>query len=110
MFVLGAVNQPGPIPMIEENMSLKEALGDAMGPTMLANSSYTYVIRNYDETPQVFLLDAGSPDALNLAGDFTLKPQDVIYVSTAKIQNFNAVLQQVLPALTTIAVVKSITQ
>ncbi|AKP74778.2 polysaccharide export protein Wza [Piscirickettsia salmonis] len=109
IFVLGAVNKPGPFNMVDGKMTLQQALGNAAGPNMLSNPAYTYVIRNYQNNPQIYLLDAHSADALILASRFALKPQDVVFISNSKIANFNAVLNQILPTLNTATSIKFLT-
>lgn len=108
IFVLGAVNQPGPYTMVNANMTLRDAIGDAHGMNAGSSPRYTYVIRNYHHNPEVFQLNLDSPDALNLAGDFVLKPQDVIFVSTSLLANFNSILNEFLPSLTTAVYVKTL--
>lgn len=108
VFILGAVNSPGPYNMTDNTMSLREAVGDAGGVSDISDPTYTYVIRNYQRNPQIFEMDARSPDALNLAGDFALKPEDVVFVSVSKLENFNSIINQFLPGLSTAVYIKSL--
>jgi len=108
VFVLGAVNAPGPYNMIDNLMNLREALGDANGASDISDPTYTYVIRNFKGDPQIFEIDARSPDALNLAGDFALKPEDIVFISTSKLENFNSIINQFLPSLSTAVYIKSL--
>lgn len=109
IFVLGAVNSPNPYNMIDGRMTLREALGNAKGMTITSNPKYTYVIRDYGHNPAVFVLDLSSPDALNLAGEFSLKPGDVVYVSLSALSNFNEIINEVTPMLLSAAAIKSFT-
>ena len=109
IFVLGAVNSPNPYNMIDGRMTLREALGDAQGMMITSNPKYTYVIRDYNNNPQIFILNLESPDALNLAGEFSLKPGDVVYVSLSALSNFNEIINEVTPVLLSAAAVKSFT-
>lgn len=108
IFMLGAVNNPGPYNMIDNTMSLREALGDAGGVSDVSDPTYTYVIRNYQGNPSIFELNARSPDVLNLAGEFALKPEDIVFISTSKLQNFNQIINQFLPSLSTAVYIKSL--
>lgn len=108
VFILGAVNGPGPYNMIDNRMTLKEAIGDAGGVSDISDPTYTYVIRNYQHNPEIYEMDARSPDALNLAGDFALKPEDVVFISTSKLENFNSIINQFLPGLSTAVYIKSL--
>lgn len=109
IFVLGQVNAPGAYNMIDGAMTLREAVGDAKGMSQGSNPAYTYVIRNYRHDPRLFVLNLRSPDALNLAGDFNLKPGDIVFVSTSALHDFNAVLNQFTPTLLTAVSIKSLT-
>lgn len=109
VFVLGAVKVPGPYNMIDGKMTLRDALGDACGANNGSNPRLTYIIRNYQQNPKIFVLNLGSPDALNLASEFDLKPGDVVYVSTALLTNANEIINQFTPTLLSAAAVKSFT-
>lgn len=110
IFVLGAVSVQGPYNMVDGEMTLKEAIGDARGLTDGSDPRYTYVIRNYQHKPEIYYLNLRSPDALNLAADFELKPEDVVFVSTSLLQTFNEVLGQITPSLQTAVYTKSLIQ
>ncbi len=108
VFILGSVTLPGPYNMVDGEMSLKEAVGDASGLTEGSDPEYTYVIRNYQQNPQIYSLNMQSPDALSLAGDFQLKPEDVVFISTSPLETFNDLLGQVTPSLQTAVYTKSL--
>lgn len=110
VFILGAVQQPGPYNMTDDKMTLREALGDARGVSNVSDPTYTYIIRNYQNDPQIFELNARSPDALNLAGQFALKPEDVIFISTSKLENFNSIINQFIPSLSTAVYIQSLSR
>lgn len=108
IFALGSVNKPGPFNMIDGKMTLREALGDTTGVSTGSNPAYTYVIRDYHQDPKIFLLNLSSPDALNLAGEFDLKPGDVVFVSTSLFHNVNELLTDVTPIMLTAVSVQAI--
>ena len=108
VFVLGAVNLPSPYNMIDGKMTLRDALGDARGTTFGSSPRYTYVIRDYRNNPRIYVLNLASPDALNLAGEFNLKPSDVVYVSTSAIHTFGQIMTDVSGPLLTAVAVKSL--
>ncbi|MCX7124240.1 MAG: polysaccharide biosynthesis/export family protein [Gammaproteobacteria bacterium] len=108
VFVLGAVNLPSPYNMIDGKMTLRDALGDARGTTFGSSPRYTYVIRDYRNNPRIYVLNLVSPDALNLAGEFNLKPSDVVYVSTSAIHTFGQIMTDVSGPLLTAVAVKSL--
>jgi polysaccharide export outer membrane protein len=57
------------------------------------------VIRGDYQTPNIFRLDASSPDALLLATQFPMRPRDVVFVSTYGLSRFNRVMLQILPTI-----------
>jgi len=108
VYVLGGVTRPGTYRMYQDKMTLRQAMGKASGTLSVSDPKYTYIVRNYDNKPEVYLLNMKSPDSFNLAGDFELKPQDVIFVSMSKLQTFNDVLNQITPSMTTYVLAKSV--
>lgn len=108
VFLMGAVNGPGTYNMINGKLSLKELFGFAGGMGQGSDPTYTYVIRNYKNHPKVFVMNLRSPDALNLAGQFALKPEDVVFVSTSKIQSFNEIINQFTPSLSAVAYIRAL--
>ena len=100
VFVLGEVKKPSSKLMTRGRMTLAEALGDAEFLDLLtANPASIFVFRGRYDAPDVFLLDASSPDALLLATQFQMQPRDVVFVSTANLARFNRVLNQILPTV-----------
>ena len=103
VYAVGSVNQQGAYNMINGEMSLTDAIVAAGGVTEGSDPSYTYVIRNYTEQPRVFSINMYSPDAMILAGEFELKPGDIVFVSPSTLQNVGQVLRYVSP-LTSLAI------
>ncbi|HTP25742.1 MAG TPA: polysaccharide biosynthesis/export family protein [Anaeromyxobacteraceae bacterium] len=101
VFIIGEVKAPHSQLMIKGRMNLAEALVDATGgwDFALANSAKIYVIRGDYTAPNIFRLDAESPDAILLASQFPLRPRDVVFVSTLEIARFNRAISQILPTI-----------
>jgi polysaccharide export outer membrane protein len=99
VFVLGEVTTPQSRVMPRGRMSLAEALSDAGGFNPLsANTGQMYVIRNGpNNRPQIWHLNAASPDALVLADRFDLQPRDIVYVDPTGVTRFGRVLSNILP-------------
>lgn len=103
VFVLGEVRLQQAKPMVKRRMTLAEALGDSGGlDPVAANAGKIYVIRGNYAAPDVYHLDASSPDALLLATQFPLRPRDIVYVSTYNLTKFNRVMLQILPLAQTL--------
>jgi polysaccharide export outer membrane protein len=101
--LIGEVRDPGNYPMSAGRLNLAQALGAAGGLDLkTADASRIFVFRGTDAEPQVFWLSADSPDAMLLAAQFKLKPQDVVYVATADISAWNRIVSQILPTVQTI--------
>jgi polysaccharide biosynthesis/export protein len=101
VFVLGEVKMPSTKLMPKAgHMTLADALGDAQGLDLVyANPSQIFVFRGQYDAPEIYHLDAGSPDALLLATQFELQPRDVVFVSTYDLGRFSRVVNQILPSV-----------
>ena len=110
VFVLGEVRAQQSRVMIRGRMTLAEALMDPGGSIVIgtalagfdltaANPAKIYVIRGDYQAPQIYHLDASSPDAFLLATAFPLHPRDVVFVSTYDLARFSRVAGQLLPTL-----------
>ena len=88
------------------------ALGEAGGFNQnTSNPSGVYVIRNADkDTPQIFHLDAEYATGLLLAERFDMKAQDVVFVDTSGVSQWNRVVSQLLPSITVIGIANNVAQ
>jgi polysaccharide export outer membrane protein len=103
VFVIGEVLKPSSQFIDKGRMTLAEALGDAGGVDPLsANAGQIYVIRSGQGKPEIFHLNASSPDAMLLAHDFRLAARDVVYVDPAQVTRWNRVITQILPTASTL--------
>jgi len=76
--------------MHKSRMTFVDALGDAGGINPITSEpSKIYVIRK-GAKPQIYLLNADSPDALLFADRFGLQPRDIVFVSTSRITRWTA--------------------
>ena len=101
VFILGEVRAPHSQVMLKGRMTLAEALSDATGgwDPSFANTGRIYVIRGDYRAPDIYRLNAESPDALLLAAQFQLRPRDVVFVSTYELARFNRVMSQIMPTI-----------
>lgn len=101
VFVLGEINRPNSLPMPRGRLTLAEALSDSGGVNPLsAHAGQIYVIRaaRSSDRPQIFHLNAATPDALVLADRFDLKARDVVFVDAVPVVRWSRVVNNVLPA------------
>jgi len=98
IFVLGEVQKPGSLVMTKKRSTLAEALADT-GYIVQENSNpmWIYVMRGETEMPELFHLDASSPDAMLLADKFPLRPRDIVYVDAADVVRWQRVIGRILP-------------
>jgi polysaccharide export outer membrane protein len=101
VFVLGEVKKPATLVMPK---GLRMTLADAFSGTegldpVFANPGQIFVFRGQYDVPEIYHLDASSPDALLLAVQFQLQPLDVIFVSTYQLGRFSRVVGQILPTV-----------
>jgi polysaccharide export outer membrane protein len=100
VFVMGEVGRQQALQIGNgQRMTLAQALAEAYGIDF--NSSRPeelYVIRTGEMKPEIFQLDAESPDALILADQFTLQAHDTVFVGTAGVTQWSRVLNQILPS------------
>ncbi len=97
---------PKSVEIVNGQLTLASALGEVGGVNQLsANSGAIYVVRGTDkDKPQIFHLDARYASGLLLAERFDLQAQDVVFVDTAGISNWNRVISQLLPSISVIGI------
>jgi polysaccharide export outer membrane protein len=110
VFVMGEVRQPGAVEIINGELSLSAAIGEVGGVNQTtADSGNIYVIRGSDDAqPEIFHLDARFASGMILAERFEMQAQDVIFVDTAGISQWNRVITQLLPSISIIGIANSI--
>lgn len=103
VYVMGEVLKPGLQPITDVSLSITDAINLSGGLDPLnADPAHIYVIRGSMTRPNVYWLDAKSPDALLLAENFDLKSHDIVYVSAADIARWNRGMNMILPTIQTI--------
>lgn len=103
VYVLGEVMKTGFLPITDQPLTIADAL--ALSGWMNVESAdprFIYVIRGDFTQPQIFWLNAKTPDRLLLAEHFSLQPRDILYVSSAPATRWNRVLNQLLPTVQTV--------
>jgi polysaccharide biosynthesis/export protein len=101
--LIGEVAHPGNYPFDNGELNLAQLLGDAGGLSLeTADAARVFVFRGAYEKPQIYWLDARSPDSMLLANGFELQPQDVVYVATAGLVTWDRIITQILPTVQTL--------
>ena len=98
VLVMGEVGKQQALQMNKGKMSLSQALAEAYGFDLnTSRPEEVYVLRPGDMNPEIFQLNAGSPDAMILADQFALQAHDTVFVGTAGVTQWSRVLNQILP-------------
>lgn len=98
------------IMMNKGRLTLTEALSDSGGINQdTADAARIFVFRGgtVNGKPEIFHLDAQSPDALLLADRFPLQPRDVVFVDRAEGIRWNQIIAQIQPTITLLNVFNS---
>lgn len=111
IYVLGEVKKSGFLPVNDQQMSITQALAlSDWFDQNAADTSHIFVIRGDITAPNVYWLDARTPDKLLLAQQFHLQPNDILYVSSAPVTNLNRAINQILPTIQAYWFTKAIVQ
>ena len=110
VFVMGEVRNPNAVEIFNGHLTLAAALGEVGGVNQLsADPSGIYVVRGTDgDNPQIFHLDSQFATGMLLANRFEMQAQDVIFVDTAGVTQWNRVISQLLPSISIIGIADSI--
>lgn len=101
--MLGEVREPGAIPMSRGRLNLAEAITRSGGfQQATADLERVFVFRGTYDNPNVYWLDAKSPDAMLLATQFQMQPQDVVFVASSGLARWNMIITQILPTVQTL--------
>jgi len=112
VFVMGEVRTPKSVEIINGELTLAAALGEVGGVNQnTANPSAIYVIRGANrQEPQIFHLDANFATGMLLAERFDMQPQDVVFVDSAGVSQWNRVISQLLPSISVIGIANNVAQ
>jgi polysaccharide export outer membrane protein len=98
VYVMGEVGRQQALQINKGRMNLSQALAEAMGVDFnTSRPGDIYVLRPGEMQPEIFQLDAESPDAMILAAQFPLQAHDTLFVGTAGVTQWSRVLNQILP-------------
>lgn len=96
----GAIGRSRSLVMNKARMTLTEALSEAGGfDQETSDPARIFVFRGGLGKPEIYHLNAKSPDALLLADRFPLQPRDVIYVDRAEGIRWNQIIGQIQPTI-----------
>ena len=111
VYVLGEVNEPGHFGF-KEKMTLTQLLTYTKGYTQNANIKQIAIIRGNLTNPKIFVANL-SNIIEGKQVDFMLRPNDIVFIPTSTLGDWNSILALVMPSLDAILntfVVKEIIQ
>lgn len=104
--VLGEVREQSTVPLEQGDVSLTEVLAKVGGLDQARGSdSGVLVFRkavSEGDTPTIFALDMDRPEGILLAGEFHMRPKDVVYVKTTGFAKYNSIIAQLLPTISAV--------
>ncbi|MBA4695967.1 MAG: polysaccharide biosynthesis/export family protein [Legionella sp.] len=108
-YVIGEVMRPGFVPFTDQPLTIADALALVGGiNSRSADPRYIYVIRGDFTAPQIYWLDAKTPDRMLLAKCFRMQPQDILFVAIAPIAQWNRVIEQLVPTVQPMLLTQSV--
>ncbi|MGL1902271.1 MAG: polysaccharide biosynthesis/export family protein [Fibrobacterales bacterium] len=100
VFVLGEVESPKAIEMLNRRLTLAEVIAEVGGlDKMNADAEEIYVLRMGDKKIDLFHLNAENPLALVVGEQFKLHPRDIVYIDTHGLARWNRVINLLLPTM-----------
>ncbi|NYT62132.1 polysaccharide biosynthesis/export family protein [Alcaligenaceae bacterium] len=112
VFLMGDVHTPRAQTLIDGELTLAQALGEAAGISPeTGNARQVYVIRKgATGNAEIYHLDASVPTAYVLAAEFELKARDMVFVDPAPIVRWNRVISMLLPSYGAISTTRDMTR
>lgn len=114
VYVMGETLRQKIVYFGNNGLNLTETIAQAEGLNQItANATGVFVIRQEKEVSpdkpiHIFQLNLSDASAYVLGTDFQLKPNDVVYVTTAPVTLWNRVLSQIMPSVSGISAVENL--
>lgn len=116
VFVLGEVGKQEPVLVPQDSLSLAQVLStvggidDTKGRAAGLLVFRPHLLPDSSVAARVFTLDLSRPEGMLLASQFKLQPRDVVYIKSTAFYQFNSIINELLPTVTTIYELNSIHQ
>ncbi len=102
VYILGEVRKPGMIPVLNETISIFEAISRSGDFTDYALRNEVKIVSGDLNNPKIRTIDLTSLSALKIS-NLILKPNDIVYISPRKMKGFNVGVKETLPLLQAIS-------
>jgi polysaccharide export outer membrane protein len=108
-YLLGQIVKPSTIDLTSENVTLTQAVTRVGGlKEDSADARGIFVFRDTPTGITVYQLDATNPVAYVIGTRFVILPQDVVYITSAPVYRWNRLISSLLPTLTTVRAVDTL--
>ncbi|MEA3370952.1 MAG: polysaccharide biosynthesis/export family protein, partial [Campylobacterota bacterium] len=104
IIVIGEVNEPGIVPVVNGTMNLIEVIARSGYLTKEAERTNIHVIRGNLRDPDVMNYDLTDARSL-LSSSLLLKPNDIVYVEARQMDGINKAFNETVPFLTTVSAI-----
>ena len=102
-YILGEVSKPSVVDLAKEPINLTQALANQGGlKEVRADARGVFVFRNHSGRTTVFQLETSSPEGWLLGTEFSLIPDDVVYVTRSPLTRWNDTITALLPTVVAI--------
>ncbi|MCK4501886.1 MAG: SLBB domain-containing protein, partial [Desulfuromonadales bacterium] len=105
VFVFGAVNNPGPVPMPNGRLSLSQALASSGFGETRGSAAYIRIIRSISTSRGELIVVDQKRIMRGEALPFFLTEGDIVYAPRSAIGNWNQAIQDLLPSLQTVSAI-----
>lgn len=103
IYVLGEVNSPGMIPVLNETMTIFEAIARSGDFATYGKRNDVLIIRgNINDNPEIRVIDMAHMASLRVQ-DLILRPDDIVYVQPRDMKAVNIAIGEFTPILNVIA-------
>ena len=102
VYVLGEVKSPGMIPVLNETMTIFEAIARSGDFSDYGKRNDVMIIRgNLNDNPEIRLIDMSHMASLHVS-DLVLRPNDIVYVQPRDMKATNIAIREITPILSLI--------
>ncbi len=99
VYVMGEVNNPGAV-QLKDGMNVLKAIMLSGGMSKNANPEKVFIVRQQDVKGDVITVNLNKLVAHgDFSQNFTLLPNDIVYISATGMAKFNYTLEKVMPSL-----------
>ena len=102
VYILGEVRKPGMVSLLNETMTIYEAIARAGGLTDYAKRNSIKILNANDKMKKIRTVDLTRLSSLN-SMNIILKPNDIVYIMPRDMKGFNVGVKETLPILQAIS-------